>query len=312
MLIRYGYDIIIQCPQPTPIVTLVSARPECTADMIAPEVHHLSQPLKETVYIDMFGNICRRFVAPAGDLTLTGEGVIRDDGRPDSAHPDAMEHPVADLPDETLLYLLGSRYCETDKLSQIAWNLFGQTPPGWERVQAICDYVHNHIRFNYNDARATRTALEAWQEGRGVCRDFAHLAIAFCRCMNIPARYVNGHLGDIGVPVSLDPMDYAAWMEVYLGGEWHMFDARNNTPRIGRIVISRGRDAADVPMITSFGQHLLTRFHVICEEIEDSPVLGKGFGQVSRLPTSAIRHTGLINADAGLHSVAALRHQNLR
>ena len=176
------------------------------------------------------------------------------------------ETPVANLPDHVLMYLLGSRYCETDKLSQLAWDLFGNVQPGFTRVQAICDYVHNHIRFDYQNARYTRTAHEGWQEQTGVCRDFAHLAITLCRCMNIPTRYVNGYLGDIGVPVT-GLMDFAAWMEVYLDGAWHTFDARNNKPRIGRIVVAYGRDAADVPLIHSFGPHILQKFLVVTDAV---------------------------------------------
>ncbi|MFT4149564.1 MAG: transglutaminase family protein [Paracoccaceae bacterium] len=273
MLIRYGYDFTVNCPQPTPMVCLVSARPEHRAQLAAPEVHRTFPDVPGRFFSDSFGNLCWRFTAPAGDLRLSGEGLIHDDGLPDPEHRDAIEHPVEDLPDEALTYLLGSRYCETDLLAPVAWNLFGHLAPGWDRVQAIVDHVNGHIRFNYHDARPTRTAHEAWVEGRGVCRDFAHLAIAFCRCLNIPARYVNGHLGDIGIPFNPDPMDYAAWMEVYLGGRWHTFDPRNNARRIGRIVVARGRDATDVPMITSFGPHWLKNFTVVTHEVDGkSPV----------------------------------------
>ena len=174
---------------------------------------------------------------------------------------------MEDLPDDVIIYLLGSRYCETDRLSDMAWATFGHTPLGWGRVQAICDFVHNHISFNYQDARPTRTAWEAFEERRGVCRDFAHLAVTLCRCMNIPARYCTGYLGDIGVPISPDPMDFSAWFEVYLGGKWHTFDARHNVPRIGRILLARGRDATDVAISNSFGKAILTEFQVITEEV---------------------------------------------
>ena len=187
----------------------------------------------------------------------------------DPVIPEARESSVPDLPSDCLAYLMGSRYCETDKLSQVAWDLFGTLPPGWRRVQAICDFVHDHIHFDYMQARATRSAFEVFHERVGVCRDFAHLAVAFCRCLNIPARYVNGHLGDIGVPV-VDPMDFSAWMEVFLEGQWHTFDPRNNVPRIGRIVVARGRDAADVPLINSFGPHLLKSFRVWTYAVEAS------------------------------------------
>jgi transglutaminase-like putative cysteine protease len=221
-----------------------------------------------TTYLDLFGIRCRRLVASVGDLTLWGDATIEDDGKIDAADWTAREVAVVDLPDECLVYLLGSRYCETDRLSQTAWDMFGTTAPGWGRVQAICDFVHSHIRFDYTQARSTRTALEAFNEGVGVCRDFAHLALTLCRCLNIPARYVNGHLGDIGVPV-VDPMDFSAWIEVYLDGRWYTFDPRNNVPRIGRIVVARGRDAADIPLINSFGPHVLKSFRVWTYEVSD-------------------------------------------
>ena len=209
-------------------------------------------------------------MAPAGDLTIWGDATIEDDGKIDPANFAAGEVPVAELPDLCLLFLMGSRYCETDKLSQTAWDLFGKTPPGWGRVQAVCDFVHRHIKFDYQQARSTRSAFDAFEERIGVCRDFAHLAVAFCRCLNIPARYINGHLGDIGVPV-VDPMDFSAWIEVFLDGSWWTFDPRNNMPRIGRIVVARGRDAADIPLINSFGPHVLKSFRVWTYEVSDHP-----------------------------------------
>ena len=261
MLIRFGYDIAIEVAQPTPVVALLSVRPERLEDIAHQAAVTTDPPVPTGTYRDLFGNTCRRFVAPVGIVSIRADSTIRDSGLPDAFVPDAAEMPVAALPDDCLAYLLGSRYCETDRLSQTAWDLFGALPPGWGRVQAICDTVHNRIRFDYMQARATRTAAEAWSEGVGVCRDFAHLAIAFCRCMNIPARYVNGYLGDIGVPIG-GPMDFAAWIEVYLGGRWHTFDPRNNVRRIGRIVVAYGRDAADVPLLHTFGPHVLRRFTV--------------------------------------------------
>ena len=268
MLIRYGYDITITCPQPTPIVCLLSLHEERTADVRAPETVVTTPFVPTSTYRDMFGNVCRRLVAPAGDLAIWGDGMVIDSGAVDIVDWGAGEIPVAGLPDECLVYLMGSRYCETDRLSQIAWDLFGNVSPGWSRVQAICNFVNGHITFGYQNARATRTAFEAYQERVGVCRDYAHLAIALCRCMNIPARYINGYLGDIGMPI-VDPMDFSAWMEVYLGGRWLTFDPRNNIPRIGRIVVARGRDAADVPLINSFGPHVLKSFRVWAYEVTD-------------------------------------------
>ena len=272
MLIRFGYEITINCWSPTPVVTLLSIRPGREGDLRSPETFSTDPATHSSLYKDLFGNVCRRFVAPAGDLTFRSDGLMEDSGAVDAVYPGAEQHDVSDLPDECLIYLLGSRYCETDRLTETAWSLFGQGPPGWARVQAICDFVHDHIRFDYDTASATRTALEAYEGGIGVCRDFAHVAIALCRCMNIPARYVNGYLGDIEVPLLL-PMDFSAWIEVYLGGAWHTFDPRNNTPRIGRIVIAHGRDAADVAMVTSFGPHILTSFTVPAEEDASPPVL---------------------------------------
>jgi transglutaminase-like putative cysteine protease len=218
-------------------------------------------------YYDGFGNRCTRLVAPAGRITISATGVLRDSGLPDAVAPYAPQHPVEELPQETLLFLLGSRYCETDRLSQTAWDLFGSYSPGWPRVQAICDFVHSHIAFGYEHARSTKTAWEAFHERTGVCRDFAHLAVALCRCMNIPARYCTGYLGDIGVPASDAPMDFAGWFEAYLGGRWYTLDPRNHKPRIGRVLIARGRDAADVAISSTFGPSTLTSFRVQTDQI---------------------------------------------
>jgi len=278
MLIRYGYEITINCWQPTAVVTLLEIRDGREGDIRSPEVFTATPPTATKLYRDLFGNVCRRFIAPSGDLTLSSDSVIEDTGLADPFVPEAEQHAVADLPDECLVYLMGSRYCETDRLSQLAWNEFGHIQAGWPRAQAICDFAYNRIRFDYQNARSTRTAFEAYEERTGVCRDFAHLAIALCRCMNLPARYVNGYLGDIGVPPA-GPMDFSAWIEVFLGGEWRTFDPRNNTPRIGRIVVAYGRDAADVAMVTSFGPHILNRFQVWTDEI--SPETGATSGAMA-------------------------------
>lgn len=261
MLIRCGYEIRLECQQPTALVCLMSIEDARTADIRSAETFDTSPAVPTALYRDLFGNRCRRMMAPSGEFTVRSDATVADSGRTDSIRLGAREMPVEDLPDGCLVFLMGNRYCETDHLSQTAWDLFGSLPPGWQRVQAICDYVHRHLQFDYMQARATRTAFEAFNERVGVCRDFAHLALTFCRCLNIPARYVNGYLGDIGVPV-VDPMDFSAWIEVFLDGEWHTFDPRNNTPRIGRIVVARGRDAADIPLINSFGPHVLKEFRV--------------------------------------------------
>lgn len=270
MLIRYGFDISIAIAQPTPLITLLDVRDERRGDLQreGPFVTRADVPVR--IYRDLFGNICRRMVAPTGTFGFTLEGTIRDSGAPDLVEPSLAEVPVQQLPDNVLVYLLGSRYCETDQLSDMAWKRFGGLTPGWTRVQAIVDFVHEHLTFGYPHARATRTAAEAFEERVGVCRDFAHLTIALCRCLNIPARYVNGYLGDIGVPPDPAPMDFSAWCEVYLGGRWCTFDARHNTPRIGRIPVSHGRDATDVPLLHTFGQHTLTSFTVWTEEVAGS------------------------------------------
>ena len=226
-------------------------------------------PVSIENYRDSFGNWCCRLVAPAGLFTLGTDTVIQDDGKPDPQEEELAQHPVEDLPPETLLYLLGSRYCETDCLSEEAWRLFASSTPGWRRVQEICDFVHEHVKFGYEHSSPTRTALAAYEEAVGVCRDFTHLAITFCRCMNIPARYCTGYVTDIGQPLPYEPMDFAAWMEVYLGGRWCIFDPRNNSPRVGRVLIARGRDAADVPLTHTFGKHEITSFKVWAEQVTD-------------------------------------------
>lgn len=267
MKIRVGYEITFNCPSPTPMVLHLNVHPSRAGDIIVADCMRTDPPVPITQYRDEFDNICTRIVAPAGQLQLTADGIVRDHGMPDEVCPEAGQVPVPELPDAVLPFLSGSRYCETDHLSDDAWGLFGNTPDGWARVQAICDFVHDHIHFGYEHARSTKSALDAYREGTGVCRDFAHLAIALCRCMNIPARYCTGYLGDIGLPPPYDPMDFAGWFEVFLDGRWYTFDARMNTPRIGRILIARGRDASDVAISTSFGPAFLGRFLVIAEEI---------------------------------------------
>lgn len=266
--IRVGYELIYDLPQPTPMIMVLGTHFSRASDIVVPDYLTTTPSLPIEAYRDLFGNWCSRILAPPGQLRLSGDGIVRDSGLTDIIAPDAPQHAVEDLPADTLGFLLGSRYCETDRLSDQAWQLFGHTSPGWARVQAICDYVHNHITFGYQHARPTKTAWEAFNERNGVCRDFAHLGITFCRAMNIPARYCTGYLGDIGVPPVPDPMDFAGWFEVYLGGRWYTFDPRNNVPRIGRILIGRGRDAADVPITYTFGPNKLTSFKVWTDLID--------------------------------------------
>jgi transglutaminase-like putative cysteine protease len=267
MRIRLGYELVYSCPQPTPMILMLHVHPSRVADLVRPD-QMITQPhLPLETYSDTFGNTCTRLVAPPGETRITADGLIEDNGLPEPEFLDAQGHPVEQLPHDTLVYLLGSRYCETQRLMNDAWSLFGHTTPGWSRVQAVCDFVHQHLEFGYHFARSTKTAFEAYCERQGVCRDFAHLAITLLRCLNIPARYCTGYLGDIGVPPPDAPMDFAGWLEAYVGGTWHTFDPRNNQRRIGRILIARGRDAADVAISTAFGPNLLEVFKVWTDEV---------------------------------------------
>ncbi len=270
MKIRIGFDLIYDCPQPTPMILTLTVHASRVADLITPDLLVTEPAVPVTAYRDTFGNWCSRLLAPKGTLRLSTDALVHDSGLPDIVVPNARQTPVTELPDETLLFLLGSRYCETDRLTEVAWKLFGHTPPGWARVQAVCDYVHSHIAFGYEHARHTKTAWDVFHERVGVCRDYAHLAITFCRCLNIPARYCTGYLGDMGMPPPYGPMDFAGWFEVWLDGHWYTFDARNNTPRIGRVLIARGRDAADVAISNTFGPNTLKRFVVRTDEVPES------------------------------------------
>ncbi|TCR64601.1 transglutaminase family protein [Bosea sp. BK604] len=272
MKIRVGYRIEIVTSVPTPALVLLDPHPSRDADKVYSgkrAVKSLADgsdvPVAE--YVDGFGNRCRRLVVPTAGAAFERDLIMRDSGEADHFDRNAKEVFPGDLPSEVFEYMLSSRYCEVDELSPTAWNLFGNFAPGWNRVQQICNFVNTRIRFDYQCARNTRTAAQALAEGVGVCRDFTHLAVAFCRCMNIPARYCNGFLGDIGVPRDPAPMDYNAWFEAYLDGTWFTFDARHNMPRIGRILVARGRDAADIPLIHTFGPHLLQKFEVVTDEV---------------------------------------------
>jgi transglutaminase-like putative cysteine protease len=266
MLLRTGFDITYELPAPASLILMLSVRPEREADLVTPQTIRTEPHLRTRRYTDVFGNTCTRIDAPAGRINLCSDFLINDTRGWDEHAPDAEQHAVADLPDEVLMYLMGSRYCETDRFHQLAWNLFGGYAPGWARVQAIVDYVHDRVAFGYEHARATKGAWDAHEEGRGVCRDFAHLAVTLTRCMNIPARYCTGYLPDVGVPVDPAPMDFCAWFEVYLGGRWITFDARHNRPRSSRVLMAIGRDAADVAITTTFGPHFLINFNVTAEE----------------------------------------------
>lgn len=268
MLIKCGYEIGFEFTAPTPLLLMVNVRPERQKDLRTPETLRLNPITPNRLYIDRFGNICTRLLAPAGLLTLSTEFVIEDSGLLDPVlTPDAIQHPVDELPDDVIVYLLGSRYCETDIMSDLAWSLFGGIEPGWKRAKAILDYAHGRIKFGYEHARSDKTAWNAHEEQLGVCRDYTHLAITLFRCMNIPARYSTGYMGDIGIPIEGE-MDFSAWLEIYLGGKWWTVDARHNKPRIGRIVMAHGRDATDAAISTAFGSAKLVTFKVISEEVE--------------------------------------------
>jgi transglutaminase-like putative cysteine protease len=267
--IKVGYELNYECPQQTPMILMLSIHYSRASDVAVADHLVTSPSLPIRGFRDEFGNWCHRIVAPKGHLKISSRAIVRDTGQPDRQAHSARQHAVEELPDDTLQFLLPSRYCETDTLQQQAWSLFDKTQPGWARVQAICDFVHQKTQFGYEHARATKSAWQVLNDGKGVCRDFAHLAIAMCRCMNIPARYCTGYLSDINVPPPHSPMDFAAWFEAYLGGEWHMFDPRNNVPRSGRILMARGRDAADVAIATTFGPNTLTGFQVWTDEESD-------------------------------------------
>ena len=270
MKLRIGYELQYEFPQPTPAILMLNVHFTRASDLLMPDHVIVHPSVVLSGYRDGFGNWCNRLVAPAGRVVITADSVIRDRGEPDPVVPDARQVPVEELPDEALVFLLPSRFCDSDRLLDLAWSLFGTTTPGWARVQAICDFTHQYITFGYEHARVTRTAYDAYQERRGVCRDFAHLAIAFCRALNIPARYCTGYLGDVGTPPPYPPGDFAAWFEAYLGGRWHTFDPRNNVPRIGRVLLARGRDAADVAIATTFGPNTLLGFRVWTDEVAEA------------------------------------------
>ncbi len=268
MQIQVGYELIYDCPKPTPMMLMLNVHYSRANDIVVPDQITTNPSVPVNTYRDTFGNWCSRVVAPQGQIRIATSGVVNDSGLPEIPVLSARQHEVQELPEDVLVFLLGSRYCETDLLSEIAWRHFSALPAGWALVQGICDFVHNHISFDYMQARSTRTAWEAYNERVGVCRDYAHLAVALCRCMNVPARYCTGYLGDIGMPPPYGPMDFAGWFEAYLGGAWHTFDPRNNIPRIGRILIARGRDATDVAISNTFGPNTLMSFKVFVDEVK--------------------------------------------
>ena len=270
MKFQVGYEIQYEVPQPTPLVLMLNIHFTRISDLETPDHIIVSPSVPISGYRDSFGNWCSRILAPPGRTLITTDCVIRDSGQPDQSVPNVRQVPVEELPEESLVFLLASRFCDSDRLLDLAWSLFGAAEPGLGRVRAICDFTHQHIQFGYEHARATRTASEAYEERQGVCRDYAHLAVAFCRALNIPARYCTGYLSDVGTPRPYPPGDFAAWFEAFLGGQWWTFDPRNNLPRIGRILMARGRDAADVAITTTFGVNTLKSFRVWTNEIAEA------------------------------------------
>ena len=270
MKLRVGFEMQYEFPQPTPAILMLNIHFTRVSDLAIPDHIVVSPSIPISGYRDGFGNWCSRILAPIGRTTISADSIVRDSGRPDPVVSDARQVRVEELPEEALVFLLASRFCDSDRFLDLVWTLFGATEPGWARVQAICDFAHQHIAFGYEHARMTRTACEAYQEGIGVCRDYAHLAMAFCRALNIPARYCTGYLSAVGTTPPRPPGDFAAWFEAYLGGHWHTFDPRNNVPRIGRILLARGRDAADVPISITFGPNTLQSFRIWADEIAGS------------------------------------------
>jgi len=271
MLIKIGYDLTFEARAYLPMNLMLYVHPSRIHDLVRPDQVHVEPYTNLVTYHDSFGNTVGRIVAPPGSVRIWGQNYIRDSGLPDAVPQYELQHNVQDLPPDTLQYLLPSRYIETDRFQDIAWNLFGHLPAGWGRVKAVVDWVHQHVTFGYQYARNTRTAMDCYHEQVGVCRDFQHLCCALHRCLNVPARYVTGYLGDIGMPYNPAPMDFSAWHQVYLGGQWWNVDGRHNVPRIGRILMAVGRDAADVALTTQFGPGTLTSFQVITEEVQEMP-----------------------------------------
>ncbi|MGH7178080.1 MAG: transglutaminase-like domain-containing protein [Tepidisphaeraceae bacterium] len=267
MLLKIGYDITYELARPTPMVLMLYVHPERAGDLVEPDRILIEPDVPVRDFVDHFGNRCARLMAPAGALRLSTAATIEDNGSPEPHDINAAQHPVDELPDDALPFLLASRYCEVDRLSHVAWELFGKLPPGMQRAQAVCDWVQKHVEFGYAHARVGKTALDTYLERKGVCRDLNHLAITLCRALNIPARYATGYLGDINVPHDPTPMDFSAFFEVYLDHRWWPLDARHNAQRIGRVLMARGRDATDVALTTSFGPHRLVKFAVTTDAV---------------------------------------------
>jgi transglutaminase-like putative cysteine protease len=266
MIIEVGYDLVYDVPEPTHFLLMLYVHPDANAKVLTPDEITTDPSVPVRDFIDQFGNRCARIMAPQGRIRLTNRLKIEVPDEPEMTNPDAEQHPVDELPDDVLQFLLGSRYCEVQELSEFAWETFGNGLTGWKLVDQISNWVHENVRYDSEYARPDKTAMDVWKDRTGVCRDYTHLAITLCRCLNIPARYATGYLGDFGVPYA-PPMDFSAFFEAYVGGKWYPFDSRNNQARIGRVLMGRGRDAVDVALTTSFGPHELVHFEVITDEV---------------------------------------------
>lgn len=279
MLVLSEFDLQFNLPAPVAMVTVLHLYPtlepqlrsgnELKVEMLSGYTDVPNTAVPTTEYLDSFGNRCARFHAPAGYLRLSGQSILDADPLPDRIYSDANQAQIEDLPSDVLQFLLPSRYCQIDQFGAIAQDLFSHYTPGWARATAIRDWVHDKVTFNYNAARPTKTALDVFMERVGVCRDFQHLAITLSRCLNIPARYVTGYIGDIRRPYS-GAGDFSAWYQVFLDGQWIDLDARHNYPRLGRLLMAVGRDAADVAITTSFGAAYLASFYVESNEIDEA------------------------------------------
>ncbi len=272
MRLRIGFDFTIVSEIATPTAAIVRPR-DSDAHALIDERLTIEPALDLHRYQDSFGNLVWRWLAPAGTMTMRYDAIADRDRLPDEVLADLPGTPVSELPDEAIVYTLPSRYCPSDMVIGDAWNLFGATPDGWARVQAICDWAHANIAYGYGNSISTTSGYDAYLNRAGVCRDFAHIGVMFCRALNIPARYVYGYLPDIDVPYNPTPMDFHAWFEAYVGGAWRTFDARHNQPRVGRVVIARGRDAVDTAIMTSYGNSRLTGFTVWADEVNDALTL---------------------------------------
>lgn len=266
LTLKAGCEFHYYAECPTPSTVQVEVRAHSERHRTLNESWSISPDLPTRQFIDIYGNLNRRFIMPQGQTIIRYNATVEVDPEPDEVHAEAVQLPIEELPAEALHYLFPSRYCLSDLLFETAWDLFSKTAPGWTRVQAICDWIHGAITYDDKQSNTNTTALDVYNQRTGICRDFSHLGISFCRALNIPARYVFGYLPEINVPPSKTPMDFHAWFEVFLGGRWYTCDARHNIPRIGRVIVGYGRDAVDCSMLTTFGPATLKQITVWADE----------------------------------------------